>query len=730
MSGRGYRFALTPDNEETSRGALTTDTHRLPAPSTLLIGREGLIESICALVRRKDARLITLTGPGGSGKTRVALHVTGELAHDFADGSYIVMLAPVRDPAYVASAVAAVLNLQEPGSRSPEDLVIAHLREREVLLTLDNFEHLLAATQLIAKLLDACARVKVLVTSRTVLKLSAEHDVVVPPLALPDPEATVNRTSGSAAVRLFVERAQAAAYDVSASEDSMAVAAQICRRLDGLPLAIELAAARLRVLSPPALLARLEHRLELLKSGTSDLPERQRTLRNAIGWSYELLEPPQQAVFRRLSVFVGGWSLEAAETVAGTKELADPLLDLLAAIVDQNLVQRIEDVNGEPRFTMLETVREFAHEQLETSGELIELQRRHAEYFTNFAEKVEPYLTTARRKPWLAQLQAELNNLRAALAWLVRERSDTHEALRLTGALPWMWYFSGQYSEGRGWLKTALELPGTAEHAAAKAKVLSGSARLALYAGDPGLAVELAKQSVALWRTTADRRGLAFGLFHLGLSLALVHGRDEARPVMQESLDCFRELNDAWGVALGTTYLGVVLAYTPGAEDEARPILLEGRARFGALGDDWAVTTSSHYLGSIALRQGDYAGAREWTEDMLNVARDLHDNYRIARNLHQLAEIAFAEKCFTEAIDHLKASLVLNREQGRVGDGAQQLRMLARLEQMRQRPDRAVRLFAAASLLADKDRTLPPDDPSEQQRRSCRSASITGRAPV
>ena len=722
VSGRGYRFALVPDSQPRSRdesaisATATANGHRLPAPSTLLIGREALTDAIGALLRRSDVRLVTLTGPGGSGKTRVGLHVTANLSHDFADGSYIVMLAPVRDATYVASAIAGVLNVQEAGKQSPEDLITAYLRDREVLLTLDNFEHLLTAAPLITRLLDTCARLKILVTSRAVLKLSAEHDVVVPPLSLPEPTATANRASGSAAVRLFIERARAAAYEVGSSEDEIAVVAQVCRRLDGLPLAIELAAARLRMLSPQALLTRLEHRLSLLRSGPGNLPERQRTLRSAIGWSYDLLAPSEQTVFRRLSVFVGGWSLDAAEAVAGVTDLADPVLDLLATIVDHNLAQRVDDVNGEPRFTMLETVREFAHEQLESSGELLRLRQQHAEYFVNLANGVEPFLVSSRRKRGLSQLQTELHNLRAALSWLIHDRPDTEKALTLAGALPWMWYFAGQFGEGRTWLKSASDLPDAADHVAAKAKVLSGNARLALYAGDPGQAVELAKQSVELWRATADCRGLAFGLFHLGLSVALVHGRDRGRPFMQESLDCFRQLDDLWGVALATTYLGVVLAYTPGAEDEARPLLLEGRARFGALRDDWAVTTSSHYLGSIAFRNGDYAGAREWTVDMLKVARDLNDNYRIARNLHQLAEIAFAEQNYAEAIDHLKASLLLNREQGRVGDGAQQLRLLARLEQLGQRPDRTVRLLAAASLIADKDRTLPHDDPVINQK--------------
>ena len=617
VSGRGYRFALVPDASEepqdvSAKGAPGSEAvHRLPAPSTLLIGREALTGSICALARRNDVRLITLTGPGGSGKTRVALHVTAELAHDFADGSYIVMLAPVRDQKYVASAIAAVLNLQEAGNRSPEEMIVGYLRDREVLLTLDNFEHVLAATSLIARLLDACARLKVIVTSRAVLRLSAEHDVVVPPLAVPDSQTTSKRSAESSAVRLFVERAMAAGQDVGASENDTAVAAQICRRLDGLPLAIELAAARLRVLSPQALLVRLEHSLQLLTSGPSNLPERQKTLRSAIGWSYDLLEPLQQALFRRLSVFVGGWSLDAAEDVAGLDSLTDPVLDLLAALVDHNLVQRVDDVVGEARFTMLETVREFADEELQARGEAGDIQQRHAAYYLKVAEKVEPLLTSAQRKPFLAQLRAELNNFRAALTWLIDVRAEAEAALRLAGSLAWMWYFAGQFSEGRDWLRRAVELPDAKEHVAARARALSGAARLAAYAGDTAAAINLAEQSVELWRRTDDRRGLAFALFHLSIPFAMTAERERACVALEESLQCFRDMNDEWGVALTIAYKGTALAVNPGTEDEARPLLLECRARFGALGDEWGGSVASYYLGSIALREGDYAAARE-----------------------------------------------------------------------------------------------------------------------
>jgi predicted ATPase len=526
VSGRGYQFALPEDESlgtPRSRSAGRPLVERDPAaeaaliPRTSLIGRDELVASACALLRRDDVRLVTLSGPGGSGKTRVGLHVTAELAHDFADGSYIVLLAPVRDAARVASTIAGVLNVQEAGSRPIEDLLIAYLGERSVLLTLDNFEHVPGAAPLVTRLLEHCPRLKILVTSRVVLRVRAEHDVLVPPLPVPGARASATQALQTPAVRLFAERALATGHAVGEQPADVAAAADICRRLDGLPLAIELAAARLRVLTPVALAQRLGSRLTLLRGGASDLPQRQKTLRDAIAWSYELLDAEEQRLYRRLAVFVGGWTLEAAEVIAGASGLEQSVLDLLSSLIDHNLVQRTEDVGDESRFAMLETVREFAAELFESSGESDELRARHADYFVAFAERIEPRLKSGGRAPWLACMKAEYNNLRAALAWVVIERQDTVTALRLTGALPWYWYFAGQYGEGRGWINLALALPAAEAPTAARAKVLSGAARLATYSGSAHEAIALATESVALFRAVGDRAGLALRLLHLAL---------------------------------------------------------------------------------------------------------------------------------------------------------------------------------------------------------------------
>ena len=721
VSGRGYQFALDDDanaamsQDDADRPVVERDRPAADA-GTALIGRDELIASTSALLRRDDVRLVTLSGPGGSGKTRVGLRVSAELAHDFADGSYIVMLAPVRDAARVASTIAGVLNVQEAGNQPIEVLVVGYLRDRSVLLALDNFEHVLAAVPLVTRLLESCSRLKILVTSRTVLRISTERDVQVPPLGVPVAHASATQVLQTPAARLLIERAAATGRAVGTQPVDVAAVADICRRLEGLPLAIELAAARLRVLTPVALAQRLGSRLSLLKSDAADVPGRQRTLRDAIAWSYDLLDAAEQKLFRQLAVFVGGWTLDAAEAMAGNGVPPQRVLDLLSSLIDHSLVQRTEDVADEPRFAMLETVREFATELLESSGESDELRARHADYFAALAESVEPRLKSGGRGVWLVRMKADYNNVRFALSWIVIERRDTAAALRLTGALPWFWYFAGQFSEGRGWIKLALALPGAEAPSVARVSLLSGAARLAFYSGAIDEATALASESVALARAVGDARALAFALYQLGMAKLLVLDLAGARACFAESAEHFRESEDAWGTALVTVYHGIGLTLRPELEDEARRLLADGRSRAQALADDWLRTATSHYLGTLALRRGDFDAARELTVEMLVNAHELGDTYRVSRILHQLAEIALAQQQTDEALRQLLKSMAITQEQRRHGDMAHQLRLLARISAAQSRPEHAVRCYAAASRLESHTATMPPDDAGTHDR--------------
>jgi len=711
VSGRGYRFA--PEVVDRAAPAAPATDFAPDDSAATLLGRDALLAELSRLLARDDVRLVTLTGPGGAGKTRVALRATAQHAGRMRDGAYCIMLAAVRDATHAMTTVASALGLQESSAVVAADLVRAFLKEREILLTLDNLEHLPALAPQLETLLGQAPRLKLLVTSRALTHLPAENEVRVPPLALP-PSDLPDALRASPAVQLFARRAQPLGRDVMASPEDLRAAGAICRRVDGLPLAIELAAARLRVLTPASLSARLAQSLPLLRGGAAGAPERHKTLRAAIAWSHALLDPPAQQLFCRLAVFVGGWSLEAAEAM---DDEPATVIDRMETLLDHNLVQRVDDVEGAPRYTMLETLREFALEQLAAAGETDALRARHAAFFGQLAAAIAPQVASADRRPGLARLRAELNNLRAALSWLVHERRDATSAVPLVAALTWPWYFEGLYKEGRGWIDQVQALPAPAAAPAARAALLSGAARLAAYSGDVQSAFGFVTESVSLWRELGDRRGLAFALFHEGIAGIVSMQLDRARTALSEARDCFRLLNDAWGIALATSYLGTAYAVAPGSEDAARELLLDGRARFRALGDEWGLTVSSHYLGSIALRTGDHDAARELTQEMLANSRALGDRYRIARNLHQLAEIDLVQGRLRSALALVAESLDLNAGQQRLGDAALQLRLLTRLAQEQGADDEAVRFAALADVHRLADRTMPPDDVAAHDMR-------------
>ncbi len=692
--------------------------NNLPVQPTPFMGRQREVATICDLLRRPEVRLLTLTGPGGVGKTRLALQVAAELFELFVDGIYLVPLAAVDDPEEVVPTIAQTLSIGEVGDQPLLALVKSVLRQKQILLLLDNFEQVSNAALEIADLLSACPGLKVLVTSQVVLRVRAEREFAVPTLSLPNlsnprrlPELVT--LAQYEAIALFIGRAQAAKPDFQMTHANATTVVEICSRLDGLPLAIELAAARIKFFAPQLLLARLEQGFAFLAGGARDLPARQQTMRGAIAWSYSLLSPQEQTLFRRLSVFVDGFTMEAAAQVSeAVGELADDLLDTLLSLVDKSLLRQAEAEEGKenipslaertPRFSMLQVLREFGLECLANAGELEATRTAHAMYFLAQTEEAEQHLRGSESRQWFAQLEQEHENLRAALIFLLEhahaysrgagvsrplfhDRSSTdiparwaELALRMCGALYWFWNIHGYYREAHTFLERALTVR-EGISAPVQIRALYAATDVAFTLDDYERAEALCRETLALSQQSEDNTGKATALFQLGIISWANCKYADARAQLEEAVALFEKLGDTWNQARTLAYLARVFA-AQGEYSQARAVGEQGLRLSRNLDNKGRIAIALGELARVRfLAQDDLAQVQTLAEQSLALFRELGDTQYVAYSLSLLGELHLIQNEQAQARSLLEESVATFKELGDRWSTAETLLAFARV---------------------------------------------------
>ncbi|HEY3476327.1 MAG TPA: hypothetical protein VGK56_17065, partial [Anaerolineales bacterium] len=695
--------------------------HNLPAQMTSFIGRQSELAEIKQLLG--EHRLVTLTGSGGAGKSRLSIQVGMDCLQQFSDGVWLVELAPVTDQALVPQTLLAVFHLWEDSYRSAIEILIEHLRAKNLLLLLDNCEHLIAAcAQVSESLLQGCPNLRILASSREALGISGEVAYRVPSLSTPNPVnlPALDQLESVDSIRLFIERAATAKPGFTLTTHNAAALAQICYRLDGIPLAIELAASRVKVLSPEQIAARLDDRFRLLMGGSRTALPRQQTLRAMIDWSYSLLSEQESILFRRLAVFVGGWTLEAAEQVCADENdiSSSDILDLLMRLVDKSLIFTDEPA-GEIRYHRLETIRQYSREKFFETNEVEIIRDRHLDYYVRFAELVDEQLKRGDQVLWQSRMAAEQDNLRAALEWGLSRDPDS--ALRIAGAANLFWTAGGFSAEGFRWTQNALEQvektpvsTGSTEdrRRVARAKALCGLTRLYLSLGDNADAKRVAEESVALYRQSQDRRGLAFALVILAYPLEFLGERVQAEAALHESYSIGQAEGDVYVICRALNRLGHVIVDLYHDLDLAQRYVEESLR----LAEDANLRSqraqACEILGFIAMHRNDFDKARFYLTESSRIYHQIGAPFNVILEKSNLAHLERKLGNHARALEYYRETILAFRDMGQTGAVAHQLECFGFIALAQDRAEHALQLFAAASALREKSGT--PMTPDEQ----------------
>lgn len=647
---------LTEYFETARSGQLPEEKHdhptNVPIPRNPLIGRSQELALAKEMILQQDIGVLTLIGPGGTGKSRLGLQIALDNIGHFHDGVYLVRLTPVRDPSLVVSTIADTLGIRETNDASSLlGKLKDYLRDKEMLLLLDNFEQVLEAAPKIAELMESCPRLRLVVTSRAPLRVRGERELFVPPLAVPLPNGQfdLQNVSQYTAVELFIQRARSIKPDFTVTNENAPAIAEICHRLDGLPLAIELAAARIKMMTPHELLSKLERRFDILRGGVRELPERQQTLRGAIDWSYELLNDSTKKLFRRLSVFVGGWTLDAAEAVCNAgNELSCDVMDEMETLVDNSLLLQSQDADGQTRFGMLETIREYANERLHRSNELDEIRRQHALYFLDFARKVEPLVRSRERVKYTRKMRQEFGNIRAILEWNCSTGKSVEIGQRLAITLAWFWQSSMSISESYQWAVRLMEHVDESTPLEIRAGLLWGLGGFAWSQGDLTRAITNLDESVRLARMTNDKYLLANILIVRGLAATSAHEVQAANEMFEESIRLLQALNEKWGQSLALSWMGDVALVEKDFE-RARALHEQAIAVAREQGDPWIFLSPLMSGGNSAMIAGSPEKAEAISFEAISLLREIDDKWSLAWGLNSLGHAALQ-------LDHLEVA--------------------------------------------------------------------------